>query len=701
MGVTKLSKVSVIVPRSEVPFVLRELSEFGMFHPSQPHSEKYDPKLDDLSSRAFRTYIALGEIVRDASLKLEPGILDILAKGYHISKEKFTVSDWEDLVNRVEADAKPLIDEIGRALGIANEAEKTFSSDKALREALRLVSGFSIDFKQFAALKRVRIIFAVVTAKDLREVKKSLPEAIVVDAPLTKAESAVVIAAPKSSGEFVEKVLRSFEVEPFSIPPDLPQNPTEAFKVVDARVSETEKKLTESKQRLAETVKNNENRILAFYEISKTAHSVLDEMKRLGDLKRMAVLQGYIPHAREPQFKESFGKWITVAEEVHPVAVHGHGGEHEQSDVPTLMSNPGFMKSFEVITMNQGAPRYGEIDPTAIIGLIFPIFYGIMFGDLGHGSVMLLFGVLLLARKAPSLKSWGRVLALAGLSSAVVGLLIGEAFGLEIKVFIPPLGQFTLVELVERFHEGQPLAIPTINIVALKLMLKISILLGMAHLATGHLVGIANDIRNKANAELIAERLPTFAMYIGFIFLFFAFLGARFQISALFSDYSRATPLFFFLQGPPVAVSGTIAVALLAGPLALYVIAKPAFIVMGKFPRESVGMAAMQNLIEGVFEKIPSFLSNTVSYTRLAVLLTVHASLLIALNLAWKMPFGSGIPLIIISNILIIALEGLIVYIQDLRLHLYEWFTKFYGGTGIMFRRLTSESVRSEIEWKD
>ena len=351
--------------------------------------------------------------------------------------------------------------------------------------------------------------------------------------------------------------------------------------------------------------------------------------------------------------------------------------------------------------MNQGAPRYGEIDPTVIIGLIFPIFYGMMFGDLGHGLVMLLFGVLLLARKAPNLRSWGRILTLAGLSSAIVGLLIGEAFGLEIKEFIPALGQLTLLEFVERFHDGQPLAIPTINIVGMKFLLKISIVFGMAHLVAGHLVGIVNDIRSKANTELIAERLPTFAMYLGFIFLFFAFLGARFQISALFSDYSRATPLFFFLQGPPVAVSGIIGVALLAGPLIFYVIAKPALIVVGKLPKESVGMAAMQNLIEGAFEKIPGFLSNTVSYARLAVLLTVHASLLIALNLAWKMPFGLGIPIIIICNILIIALEGLIVYIQDLRLHLYEWFTKFYGGTGIMFRHLSPDPVRSQIEWKD
>ena len=124
MGVTKLSKVSLILPRSDVPVVLRELSEFGMFHPAQPHSESYDLELDEFASKAFKTYIALGEIIRDTKLQLEPGLIEILLKGYNVSKEKFHATDWEDLVNKTEAEAKPLVDEIGRVLGEAADAEK-------------------------------------------------------------------------------------------------------------------------------------------------------------------------------------------------------------------------------------------------------------------------------------------------------------------------------------------------------------------------------------------------------------------------------------------------------------------------------------------------------------------------------------------------------------------------------------------------
>ena len=52
-----------------------------------------------------------------------------------------------------------------------------------------------------------------------------------------------------------------------------------------------------------------------------------------------------------------------------------------------------------------------------------------------------------------------------------------------------------------------------------------------------------------------------------------------------------------------------------------------------------------------------------------------------------------------IFNIMIILLEGLIVYIQDMRLHLYEWFTKFYNGEGVPFRRILPERERIRIKW--
>ena len=59
-----------------------------------------------------------------------------------------------------------------------------------------------------------------------------------------------------------------------------------------------------------------------------------------------------------------------------------------------------------------------------------------------------------------------------------------------------------------------------------------------------------------------------------------------------------------------------------------------------------------------------------------------------------------GIPAAFAWNIAVMLIEGLIVYIQALRLHLYEWFTKFYEGTGELFQKLVPETRYVEIRWK-
>ena len=362
------------------------------------------------------------------------------------------------------------------------------------------------------------------------------------------------------------------------------------------------------------------------------------------------------------------------------------------------MTNPSFTGSFEPITLNQGIPRYGEFDPTIIISIIFPIFYGIMFGDLGHGLVMLLFGLLLVKRGAPGLKKWGMIFTLAGASASIMGLLIGEVFGFEIKAYIPALGQFTILELVERFHEGKALATPAISIATLKFMLKFSLMLGVIHIVMGNIIGLWNEVRQKEYNEMLMERIPTFTMYIGVILIIFAVVGARFDVFGAFSDYTHAASILFFFSGPPVAITMNAGTAILVSSIIYYIVARPLFIKMGRIPKEPIGMVLTVGIIEGVIGKAPQMLSNTISYVRLAILLTIHAALLIAVNLLWSMG-PVVLPFVVILNLLIIIFEGLIVYIQDLRLHLYEWFTKFYGGTGTPFKQLQPYAIRSEIEW--
>ena len=94
------------------------------------------------------------------------------------------------------------------------------------------------------------------------------------------------------------------------------------------------------------------------------------------------------------------------------------------------------------------------------------------------------------------------------------------------------------------------------------------------------------------------------------------------------------------------------------------------------------------------------FLTNTISYARLGIFLIIHSALMGFINVAWS--YGIlGLPTIILGNIAVMVMEGFLVYIQDLRLHLYEWLTKFMDDVGDsrLFSPIREDSELVEIRF--
>ena len=109
-------------------------------------------------------------------------------------------------------------------------------------------------------------------------------------------------------------------------------------------------------------------------------------------------------------------------------------------------------------------------------------------------------------------------------------------------------------------------------------------------------------------------------------------------------------------------------------------------------------------VIEVFLGKTIEALAHTISYARLGIMLLVHAALLLTVNNAYSSLGGVESPvalaMIIGGNLGIMMIEGLIVYIQSLRLHLYEFFTKWYDGGAQPFRQIRPELIYNQFIWK-
>jgi len=285
-----------------------------------------------------------------------------------------------------------------------------------------------------------------------------------------------------------------------------------------------------------------------------------------------------------------------------------------------------------------------------------------------------------------SVRQWGNVFLVAGISAIVFGAIFGEFFELSFYSFVPVPAA---IEIIRR-AAGSP---DTFNIVGVYLVMEVGILIGVAHLITALSLDIYQGWKEEDRLKLALEKVPALTMYVSGVGYGLAFIGAGFSFNVL--KTSAPAPLL----GIPNNLLGALSLAVLLPSMLVMLGGKSVAILLGKIEKGSIVGALANGGLE-VFERISLFLSNTVSYVRLAVMLFVHAGLLLVTNLyfgPWINPLFA-IPWVIL-NLLIVAFEAFIVYVQDLRLHLYEFFTKFFLGTGTPFRKILPDRVRVRLDW--
>ncbi|MCL1925044.1 MAG: hypothetical protein FWF50_05620 [Defluviitaleaceae bacterium] len=95
----------------------------------------------------------------------------------------------------------------------------------------------------------------------------------------------------------------------------------------------------------------------------------------------------------------------------------------EPENAPTLLKNSKFSTPFEFFTHIYGTPNYKELDPTSILAIFYTVLFGIMFGDVGQGTVIIVLGFFHIYHPL------GQIAVRIGISSIFFGLAFGSVFG--------------------------------------------------------------------------------------------------------------------------------------------------------------------------------------------------------------------------------------------------------------------------------
>lgn len=347
-----------------------------------------------------------------------------------------------------------------------------------------------------------------------------------------------------------------------------------------------------------------------------------------------------------------------------------HDTEHVENrfqTVPSKASNGRYGKQFEYVTSLMSTPRYQENDPSFLIGIFLPLFFGIMLGDLGYALLFMAVG-------AYGLKNWSsdeaRVISslvlFGGIWGAIFGVFMyGEMFGMhfiDLHHSMIPDWQVMLGVTFPEWVGNMTLGISKLDDVTL--MLKLSVYIGIFHLFIGYLVGMINVNSQHDFKTAVVEKMSWILVLVGLSALAWAITTVMFSGSPL--------------EGFVLYVTIVGAVLMFAG----------------------LGMVYSMEGINAVLE-LPGVAGNILSYTRLAAIAMSKAGMALAFNYISIIMIAGGLGGIIglVFGFLIFLVGHLLVWIlaliscglHGLRLQYVEFMTKFFVGGGAPYQPLRAK----------
>jgi V/A-type H+-transporting ATPase subunit I len=537
----------------------------------------------------------------------------------------------------------------------------------------------------------------VINSADYDEISRSLEGVTISKYDLeNKEKSAILVISDTADSEKVLKVLRSFNSNTFKIPEGFPQIPSEAYALAESKIKELTAKQATIKKQLAKLAKKSRRDILALHEKARISKDVLETLRKPGGTKNFAVIQGFIPAKMESKFTNSTKQWMSVVEDITDPKM--------KEEIPTLFNNGRFVRTFEVITKSQGIPKAGEPDPTPMIALMWPIFYGLMFADMGHGLLLMALGLLFKFKGQGELSRWGMLIAISGASAAIAGVGAGEAFGFHLDHMGPLEG---LLDEGGALHSVSwivgILSVAELTFDQVIDILKVSLFIGIVHLLWAMTLRVIRLVKEGHKMVVLTEAIPNIALYGGIVVIMMCAIGSQYDVMNMYSKvHTEAVPWVTMFLGDwaEVWIITRIAVVIVIASMVIMMVG--GVMHAKKHPDDGADPASV--IMEVLLGKTVESLAHTISYARLGIMLLVHAALLMTVNNAFTSLGGSesgaAMVMIIGGNLGIMMIEGLIVYIQSLRLHLYEFFTKWYVGGAQPFRQIRPELIYNQFIWK-
>jgi len=517
-------------------------------------------------------------------------------------------------------------------------------------DQIEMFSGLDLDLKYLSGYESMKVF----TGRIGEDVDTSVLDS---DLEIIRFDETIIVFCPKDDADSTERALLDLGFRSIDVP-QIEGDPS----IVESKINSDLVQLRNERDSIDHEIEALAKRHGDWLISCEEHYTALSEKSslplKLATTDNMFVLDGWVPSKSVSNLQQALQK-LDVYYEVEDAM---------ESEPPIKLDNPGPMKPFEMFTKLYSTPKHWEFEPTAIIFITYPLFFGLMVGDAGYGLAYILFAQYLIGKFSHSegIVALGKILRMAGVYTFFFGTFIyAEAFGKSFYeigqfyeigelfkyypfLFAKTYGPSFNVPLIEHY-DGAPWHLPIhkFSPYGAQLMLLSSVIIGFIHISLGLILGFINEMKHHNLKH---------AMYAKMSFLLILWGGVMALVSVvgLLPDIVQTIGIVVMLTG--------------------------------------LGLAIIGEGIVGLLE-FPTVFSNVISYARIGAIGLSDYGLAFTVNyISLKMLVPMG-PIGIIAAIFIMLIGHLTVFtlgiigtgINSLRLQYVEFFTKFVQGGGTLY----------------
>jgi V/A-type H+-transporting ATPase subunit I len=517
-----------------------------------------------------------------------------------------------------------------------NRYEKIFDKIQPLEQQLPILQGYEVTV--LVIQKEYEYILDIIRPA-LSGITNNQFELISAD--LDEKTLAVITVFNRLYSENVHRFLFSKNINEVRIPADYSNMPLDkALLLIDKnrRDAQSEKENIDKELTRMSQVWNHD--LAALQKILKERGEEFSAYNNFGETDYTVMIRGWIPKKFVKKTRDALDETF----QGRVVMTETDATSEMMDRAPIFYDNPRWVRPFEFFMKLASPPKYNEIDPSPILAIFFPIFFGLIVGDIGYGILILVAGLFIRFRFGVItwLRQISGILIISSFPAIFFGYLFGEFFGNfgEMMGWIEPVTLFGVTW--NRIEAMIPLLILTIAI-------------GVFHVVLGLVIGVVNSITRK-NRKHACEKCGMIGVIAGLIILLGLIAG------------------------------------LLPGALLI-----PVFILLGI----AVSFVIYGGGTSGAIE-IMGTVGNILSYVRLMAIGMASVILaMVANKLGGSMDvLAVGILIAVLLHTLNLMLAMFSPSIHSVRLHVVEFYSKFYHGGGLPYHPFSSEEKPGLSEGK-